>query len=387
MSLDTREQILNIIEISKLPLITFRPDYTVDGIASALALKLILKKIGKENTEIASWNFRLPKNLNFLPEINTINNKLENVRQFVISLDISKTKVDTISYSVKEDSLDFIIRPKGGWYDENDISAHSSGFKNDVIFVLNTPDLESLGQLYDNETDFFYQTPILNIDHKPDNEQFGQINMIELTASSAAEIIGNFFYEYDKNLIDEDVATCLLTGMMTKTKSWQAPNITPQALTLASNLMARGARREEIMNNLYRSRSLTTLRLWGRMLARLQHDSDYQLAWSVIPKTDFDKAEASEEEITGVIDELISNAPEAKIIVLIYQKPNDDICALVNTSKQLNAQSLVKEFQAEGSQSLAKFCLKEKDLKAAEEKILSEVKRIIDALPPAVRET
>lgn len=383
MSLSDSEQIINFIQKSKRPLITFRQDFTIDGLASALALKDILHKLGKDKVDIVCWNFQVPKKLQFLPTVTSIKKELETNNQFIISLDTTKTKVDSISYNVKNDKLNFLINPKEGAFTKTDISTNNGGFKNDLIFILNTPDIESLGHLYEDNAEFFYGTPIINIDHKADNEHFGQINLVDTTATSASEIIGKFFYDHDQSLITENVATCLLTGMIAKTKSWQTPNTTPQALTLASNLVTVGARREDIMNNLYRSRSLQTLRLWGRVLARLKYEPNYKLVWSSLPREDFDKTKTSEEELTGVIDELISNAPEAKIIVLLYQDEQNKICALINTSKQLNAKMLVQNFQPEGSQSLAKIYLEEKDLKKAEEKILGEIKKIIDTITPA----
>ena len=55
--------------------------------------------------------------------------------------------------------------------------------------------LESInnGETYHNNTGFFNKTPIINIDHKSENEQFGNINLIDITASTTAEIIFSLF--------------------------------------------------------------------------------------------------------------------------------------------------------------------------------------------------
>lgn len=383
MSLSKQEQILSLIEKTKDPLIVFRKNFNEDDVAAALALKLILEKLDKKNVSITSHHFKIPENLRFLPQSGSIKGALENIRKFIISVNIAKTKIDTISYNVKKDKLNFIISPKDGWFDQHDISTSSSGFNNDAIFTINAPDLESLGQIYDDDTEFFYETPIVNIDHKPENEQYGQINLTDITATSACEIIGRFFYDFDKTLIDEDIATCLLTGMIANTKSWKTANVTPQALTLASNLVALDGRREEIMNHLYRSRTVSTLRLWGRILARLQHDETHNITWSVVPKEDFDKAKAKVSELHGVIDELISNAQEAKIIVLIYQPSDDLVCSYVTAGQRINAQEIVTEFNPEGTPRLAHFCLKEKDLKVAEQKILDTIRNAAKSIPGA----
>lgn len=375
MSLTKQEQILSFIEKTSQPLITFPANFREDDVAAALALKLLLQKLGKKDVQIVSSKFKLPENLTFLPSSKSIQEKLESVRKFIISVNIAKTKVDTISYNVKKDKLNFIISPKDGWFDDHDISTSSSGFNNDAIITINSPDLEGLGEIYDDDTEFFYETPLLNIDYKAENENFGQINMTDITATSSCEIIGRLFYEFDKSLIDEDIATCLLVGMIANTKSWKTENVTPQALTLASNLVALDGRREEIMNHLYRSRTISTLRLWGRVLARLQHDDVNNITWSVVPKEDFDRANAKVSELHGVIDELISNAQGAKIIVLLYQPSDELVCAYVTAGNKVNAQELVTEFKPEGAHHLAHFCLKEKDLKVAEQKVLDVIKK------------
>ena len=82
------------------------------------------------------------------------------------------------------------------------------------------------------------------------------------------KILFNLITDYSRDLVDEDIATCLLAGLIAKTKSFKTQNITPQSLAISSQLLAMGAKREEIVNKLYRSRSLNVLKLWGRVLAR-----------------------------------------------------------------------------------------------------------------------
>ena len=52
--------------------------------------------------------------------------------------------------------------------------------------------------------------PIINIDHHPDNENFGLINIVDHKKSSVAELIYDFFLHH-KWPINKDIATCLLT--------------------------------------------------------------------------------------------------------------------------------------------------------------------------------
>ncbi|MFA4941621.1 MAG: DHH family phosphoesterase [Patescibacteria group bacterium] len=398
--LNQEQQIFEQIKKANNILITFSRTWNGDSVASALALFLFLKKLDK-NVEIAAEKYEAnetispePKNLfSFLPSFSEIKNGLENLRKFIISLDITNAKVNQIKYKLEKNSLNFIISPKEGFFTEDDITSSTEGFKYDLIITLDSPDMESLGKIYDNDTEFFYKTPIINIDHHSDNEEFGQINLVELNAVSTSEILFSLFDSYSREMIDEDIATCLLTGIIYKTKSFKTSNITPNTLMSTSQLISMGAKREEIVNRLYRSRSLNVLKLWGRVLARLSGTLDNKLVWSTLSHIDFIKTETNKDDLNDVIDELIVNIPAAKIVVIIYEKispgegrkEGDDFNypstgLVVYSSKNIDSSELIKEYNPIGDRRLAQAEIK-KPLAAAEKEIIEIIQKKLEKLP------
>jgi bifunctional oligoribonuclease and PAP phosphatase NrnA len=379
--LTQEQQIFEQIKKANNILITFKKTWNGDAVASALALLLFLRKMDK-NVEVVAEKFSMDKLYSFLPGYTEIKHELENLRKFIISLDITNTKVSQIKYKQEENKLNFIISPKKGFFTESDITSGASGFKYDLIIIIDTPDLESLGRVYDNDTEFFYQTPIINIDHNSTNEEFGQINFIELTAVSTSEIVFSLFESYSRDLIDEDIATCLLTGMIAETKSFKTNNLTPRSLLTASQLMSLGGRREEIVNCLYRSKSLNILKLWGRVLARLSSGQDNQLIWSTLSAADFQKTNSTEKDLTDVIDELIISIPQAKVIAIIYENiiPAETADAnqakttnlLLYTIKNIDSMSLIKEFNPSGTKGLARAIINQ-PIVDAEKIIISSI--------------
>jgi phosphoesterase RecJ-like protein len=351
------QQIFEQIKKAESILIAFRKTWDGDSVASGLAMYLFLKKMGKK-ADIAAEKFEQGNLFSFLPAYGEIKNSIENLRQFIISLDIANTKVGQIKYRVKDNTLNFIVSPKDGFFSQDDITSRSSGFKYDLIITLDTPDLESLGKIYDNDTEFFYQTTILNIDHHSGNEEFGQINLVDLNAVSTSEIVFSILEKYSRDSIDEDIATCLLAGMIAETRSFKTPNITPHALLAASQLISMGARREEIVNYLYRSRSMDVLKLWGRILARLSSGLDDRLVWSNLTYSDFTKTNTTANDLNEVIDELIVNIPKVKVIVIIYETIKNEKLysnALVYSVKNIDALSLVKEYNPAGTKKIARL--------------------------------
>jgi len=378
--LTKNQQIFEQIKKSNNILITFSKEWDGDSVASALALFLFLKKLDK-NVNVAaeklddevSASLKAPsKSFSFLPSFNEIKNSINNLRKFIISLDITNAKVSQIKYKVEESSLDFIISPKNGFFTHDDITSSTSGFKYDLIITLDTPDLESFGKIYDNDTEFFYKTTIINIDHKSNNEEYGQINEIELSAVSTSEVLFSLFDSYSRELIDEDIATCLLTGIICKTKSFKTPNITPHALLTTSQLVSMGGRREEIVNNLYKSRSINVLKLWGRVLARLNGAVDNAFIWSTLSKVDFVKTESQENNLCDIIDELIINIPEAKVIALIYEF-QEKTKVMVFSMKNVNSMNLIKELNPHGTEKTA-IAITDKPLQIAEKEIIELIK-------------
>ncbi|MCD4761808.1 DHH family phosphoesterase [bacterium] len=381
--LNQEQQIFEQINKANNILITFKRTWNGDAVASALAFYLTLKQLNK-NVDLAAEKFNELKSFNFLPGYEQIQPSLDNLRKFIISLDISNAKVNKIKYKIEDNTLDFIISPKDGFFTHDDIKSKSGDFKYDLIIILDTPDLESLGSIYDNDTEFFYKVPIINIDHHSQNEGFGQINAVELTSTATAEIAFKLIAAYSRDLINEDVATCLLTGIISKTKSFKTQNITPQALGVTSQLVSMGARREEIVNQLYRSRSLAVLKLWGRVLARLNSGLENKLVWSVLTEIDFEKTGTTENDLAEVIDELIINIPQARIILLICETTDKDTQAkttkaLVYSTKNVNSLDLVKIFKPSGTKKLAKIVIN-KPISEAQNKIITTVKEQLEQL-------
>jgi len=372
--LNSEEQIFEQINKSNNILITFNNDWNADALGSSIAFYLYIKKLGKNVHLISEKNDKITK-YDFLPKLNEIKNSLNNLRNFIISLDLSSAKVGEIKYETKDDQLDFIITPKEGFFTADDIKIQSGNFKYDLIISLDTPDLDSLGKIYEEDTDFFYQTPIINIDHSSQNEQFGQINYVELPAISTSEILFNLFENHNFKLIDEDIATCLLSGIISKTRNFKKGNITPRSLFIASQLIELGADREKIVKSLYRSLSMNILKLWGRALARLSNSSDKKLVWSLLTENDFNKTKTEEKDLGDVVDELIINIPQAEVIVLIYESKENNkqiTKCIIKTTKNINALDLGKKYNAIGNRSLVEFNTDEK-ITDAEQNIIKNI--------------
>jgi len=129
------------------------------------------------------------------------------LQKFTIKVDISKTKIDSLSYDIKDDWLYIHLNPKQGTISKKELRTAQSSFKYDLIITLNSPDLESLGDIFENNTDLFYRVPIINIDHQAGNEHYGATNLVELNKTSAGEIV---YFLFKSRRIFEIVLTSIM---------------------------------------------------------------------------------------------------------------------------------------------------------------------------------
>jgi phosphoesterase RecJ-like protein len=363
--LNQHQQIFEQIKKAKNILITFSANWSGDNIASALAFYLFLKKIGKKAEIISSKSETLAateiktKAFSFLPGFEEIKRIARDLNKFVISLNLTNAKIKGVKYRLEENEAKFIISPQKGNFSADDVKIETEGAKYDLIIILDTPDMESLGKFFTENTQFFYSTPIINIDHHSSNEEYGQINLIQINAVATSEIILSLLNSQEENFIEADIATCLLTGIISKTKNFKTPNITPDTLTATSQLISRQARREEIVNKLYRSRNIGVLKLWGIVLSRLTGAKNSQIIWSAVTNNDFVKTDTSKNDLNDIIEELIVNIPEAKVIIVFYEAAdaNGKIATnfLVHSPKNINVLDLTRDYNPHGDEKFAEI--------------------------------
>ncbi|MFH1367475.1 MAG: DHH family phosphoesterase [Patescibacteria group bacterium] len=366
------KQAIDITKRASNILIVLPNNPTTDAIASSLALFLALEKMKKKGKIVCS-EFTLPASHSFLPKSSEIRSDLATLRKFIISLDVSRTKVEELSYDIDKDKqqLNIFITPKNGFFEERDLKTSAGMYEYDLIYVLDSPDLDSLGKLFENNAEFFYHTPVVNIDHSPANDYFGQINLVDLTATSTSEIIFGLIKEMGEEVMNEQISTNLLTGIISKTKSFRTTSVTPKSLAIASHLVEWGARREEIIKNLFQTKDIATLKLWGRVLARLKEGQEHRLVWSQVSRSDFENSGAREEDLLGVIDELIINTPLAEIVVLLYESAEKTIKGIIYSIKQIDGFRLLREFQPSGTKDFTYVVMPTQSLEEAEKMTIS----------------
>lgn len=152
------------------------------------------------------------------------------------------------------------------------------------------------------------------IDHHVTNVGFGDIPLVDPGAAATGVIVADLLDALGWPITPE-IATCLLTAIVTDTGRFQYANTTPPTLELAARLVAAGARPEHISQNVYEEAPFGYLKAAGAALTRAVLDSDARMVSTVVTHQDLQESGVG----WGDIDNLINTlrlAEEADVAVL-----------------------------------------------------------------------
>lgn len=371
----TEKQIIDAINKGGRILVALPQNPNGDALGAGLALFDFLKKLEKE-PEVVSGAPDLSAYA-FLPGTQEVKRELRVFQSFVVSVSTASAELDELSHEVKPDRVDIFLKPKKGKFSPRDVSFHNAKFPYDLIITLDSPSLEHIGPVYEQNTDLFFETPVINIDHHPNNEHYGEINLVDLTATSTSEILAGLIENFEASLIDENIATNLLAGIIVETNSFQHIKTTPKAFLRASNLISLGGKHQEIMRELYKTKSISVLKLWGRALARLKEVDELHLTYSLLSFSDLLKSGATTEDVLGVMRELVANLSEQKIILLFAEKQSQEIVGYFHLHPTVRSQVFSAALSGQMlNGSLGMFKIKGKGLLEIEKEVLDKLRTI-----------
>lgn len=380
--LPIHEQIIRQIKGAKRLLVTCRAAPHIDSLASCLVVLQLCRKLGVAAEAVVACAAEEVERYAFLPGFVGLRTDGAGLAHLVVRVAGGRQRVRDFRYDLQGDDLHIYLHPARGVLEAAYVTVEQGQPNYDLIIICDTPDLNALGELYRQHADFFYRTAIVNVDHDPGNEHFGQINLVDITAVATTEVLFRLIQSFGDDHVDADIATTILAGMVAKTNSFKAASVTPGSLMVAAELIQHGGRRDEIISHLYHQHDLTTLKLWGRVLARLQHDEERGLVWSAVRRDDFEKSGASERQLPGLIEELIMSSPKAKVVTILYEQPSGGIGGWLKTEPHLNALTLTKPYGGIGSATLAAYTLPAGSLEEAVRTIRS-ILPVVSASVPA----
>ena len=147
-----------------------------------------------------------------------------------------------------------------------------------------------------------------------------------------------------------EMATAALIGIMTDTGSFQFPSTDSRALDRAARLREAGADLQAITYNVFRNKRFQALKLWGFAFSRLRREQEDQLVWTEVTRDDFANAEALDEDISGLVEQ-IARASGMRVALLFNEHDAGAIKVSCRTSAwapSVDASAVMAQFGGGG---------------------------------------
>jgi len=214
----------------------------------------------------------------------------------------------------------------------------------------------------------------ISIDHHASNDAYGDLNYIDIVASSTCELVYNLLTEMTKELdidiIDEKIATCLYTGLVTDTGNFSYSNTNPSSFLMAYHLAKVGASRDEIIQNIYQNNSVNYYKLLGEALNTLQiiekKVSCITLSLDMLKNNNIDF-----NDVDGITT-YTRDIEDVEVGLLFKQKGPNEIKVSFRSKNYVNVSKIAQKFSG-GGHIRAAGCTINDTLENAKNMVIKEV--------------
>lgn len=229
-------EIVKTLKEANNVLIIISRDPTIDQLSASIGLTLALNRDDKHATAVFSG--QIPPIIEFLEPDKTLEKNTDSLRDFIISLD--KSKADKLRYKVEDSVVKIFITPYRTSISDDDLEFSQGDFNVDAIVALGIQNKGDLDEAVVAHGRILHDATIISVSTKEASE-LGSIQWVENRASSLSEMATDLVSALDKKLIDSQIATALLTGIVYETDRFRNEKSSPHTMSVSGILMEAGA--------------------------------------------------------------------------------------------------------------------------------------------------
>lgn len=241
-----KQQVVEIVNGAKNVLVTVGTEPSVDELSAALGLTFLLGKLGKHATAVFSG--KTPPAIDFLDPDKTFERTVDSLRDFIIALD--KEKADKLRYKVEDDVVKVYITPYRTTITEKDLEFSQGDFNVDAVIALGVTKQDELDKAITAHGRILHDAEVITINANGKSSDLGSVDWVDAGASSLSEMLMSISESFGSGLVDEQISTAFLTGIVAETNRFSNEKTSPKVMTMAAQLMAAGANQQLIASNL-----------------------------------------------------------------------------------------------------------------------------------------
>ncbi|MBN1884055.1 MAG: bifunctional oligoribonuclease/PAP phosphatase NrnA [Candidatus Krumholzibacteriota bacterium] len=173
-----------------------------------------------------------------------------------------------------------------------------AGFDPDLVIAVDAPTTERFNGIARPGG----PVAIINIDHHPTNETYGDIDVVDPGAAAAAIIVCRLLEHLAPEEITPGIADCLYLGILLDTGGFRFQNTDAEALATAARLVCFGARPYELAHEFIFMKSYVALRLLAKVLDSIESHAGGRIAVMSITRRMLEESGAAIEDSEGFVD-------------------------------------------------------------------------------------
>ena len=171
----------------------------------------------------------------------------------------------------------------------------------ELIFTLDFNALHRTGEM-ENVLNKL-TAPFIMIDHHQKPDDYAIYTYSNTKFGSTCEMIYNFItFLGHKNLIDQTIATCLYTGIVTDSGSFRFPTTTSETHRVAAGLLDVGVQNGDIHNSLFDNNSYHRLQLLGRALQNMKVLPEFKTSYITLTQEELDEFHYVKGDTEGIVN-------------------------------------------------------------------------------------
>ena len=193
----------------------------------------------------------------------------------------------------------------------------------DLLVISDCGTLDRVGAVGERHRELFERLPRVVLDHHASNDdERHPADWVDPAAAATCEMVTLLAARLGVPLDTGDgaLAAALMAGIVMDTATFAHPNATPRTLIVSAALVGAGAPLSDISRRLYRTKPDRQLRLFGRVLDRLEATDDGRIVWSTLRDSDLEATGSVPSDSEGIID-LLAQAEAAEVAILFKEAP------------------------------------------------------------------
>jgi hypothetical protein len=141
--------------------------------------------------------------------------------------------------------------------------------------------------------------------------------------------------------------------------------------------MDKGADQQKIIRYLYKTQSFHLLKLWGRIMSRLNWNEDIKLAWSQVSIEDFVQSRSTRSDIPFILERIKNNYSDGELFMVFFNETNKLVNVMIKFSDTVSKEKITSLWPGKIKDDFYEFEIENTNAEEAKNEVLEKLKSVL----------